>query len=111
MGTRENSDIPPNTNQETPQAAQPTADDIRRAEWWMIRLTGAIVVLTGGLVFVGYLQFRTMSGQLSEMKSGGADTHALAEAAKTLADQAIAQTAAMDAQSRATQQNVDIARQ
>src|SRR5579862_1877652 len=56
-------------------------DRVKRAEWLMIGLTAGIVLLTLGLVIVGILQWRVMSGQLGEMKSGGDDTHALALAA------------------------------
>ena len=57
-------------------------DRVKRAEWLMIGLTFGIVLLTLGLVIVGVLQWRVLSGQLSEMKSGGVDTHNLADAAQ-----------------------------
>ncbi len=47
----------------------------------MIWLTGAVAFFTLGLVFVGILQWSAMRGQLSEMRSGSADTHELAVAA------------------------------
>ena len=46
----------------------------------MIRLTGAIVALTLGLVIVGALQWNAMRGQLREMQSGGVDTGHIASA-------------------------------
>lgn len=53
---------------------------VKRAERWMIWLTGAIALFALGAVVVGVLQWRVMSGQLREMKSGGVDTHNLAVA-------------------------------
>jgi hypothetical protein len=63
-------------------------DRVRGAEKWMIWLTGGIVFLTAGIVIVGILQWNAMRGQLSEMHSGGVDTHVLAVQAKNQADAA-----------------------
>lgn len=52
----------------------------------MIWLTGAIAFFGLCTVIVGFLQWNAMKGQLSEMHSGGVDTHTLAEAAKRQAD-------------------------
>lgn len=71
---------------------------LKRAELWMIIFTGAIAVFGLCAVIVGVLQWKTMSGQLGEMKSGGADTHALAEAAKAQATAASAQAEQAKAQ-------------
>ena len=56
-------------------------DQIRSAEKWMIWLTAAIAFFGLCTVIVGTLQWIVMGGQLREMKSGGTDTHALAESA------------------------------
>lgn len=63
-------------------------DRLKSAEKWMIWLTGAIVVV--GLLQFGaaFMQWRAIAGQLEEMKSGGVDTHALANAASDQADAA-----------------------
>lgn len=61
-------------------------DRIRRAERWMISLTFAIAFFALCSIIVGILQWRAMRGQLNEMKTGSADTHALADAAKSQAD-------------------------
>lgn len=75
------------SEQRVENEVQAISDRVKRAEWLMIGLTACIVLLTLGLVIVGILQWRVMSWQLSEMKSGGVDTHDLALAAK---DQAAA---------------------
>jgi hypothetical protein len=62
---------------------------MRRAEIWMLWLTGAIVFSGFCSVAVGILQWSVMRGQLGEMKSGGTDTHNLAVSARK-------QAAAMD---------------
>jgi hypothetical protein len=61
--------------------------------WWIIRFFSetkatdwAITFLTGGLLLVGYWQWEAISGQLEEMRKGGADTHELAVQAKNQAD-------------------------
>jgi hypothetical protein len=46
------------------------------------RFTLYIGILTGALVIVGVLQWGVILGQLTEMRSGGVDTHNLALAAK-----------------------------
>jgi hypothetical protein len=61
-------------------------DRVKRAEWLMIGLTAGIVLLTLGLVIVGVLQWRVLSGQLREMHDSGIDTHDLAVAAGKQAD-------------------------
>jgi hypothetical protein len=62
-------------------------------KWWIVRFftesnatDWAIVGLTAALVIVGYWQWEAISGQLEEMKKGGADTHELAVQAKNQAD-------------------------
>jgi hypothetical protein len=52
---------------------------------WIVRIftkpnatDWVIVILTVGIVLVGYWQWKTMKGQLKEMQNGGVDTHALA---------------------------------
>jgi hypothetical protein len=92
------------------------SDRIKRAEMWMILLTAAIVVLTLGMVIVGVLQWRAMRGQLDEMKSGSADTHDLALAAKaqadsskTIAEQTQKQSASTDALAQAAAKSVNAA--
>ncbi len=74
------------TDQRVETAVQAIEDRTKRAEWLMIGLTAGIVLLTLGLVIVGVLQWRVMSGQLSEMRTGGTDTHDLAVAAGKQAD-------------------------
>lgn len=54
----------------------------------MIYLTAAIAFFALCSVIVGYFQWSAMRGQLAEMKSGGIDTHALAQAARDQADAA-----------------------
>ncbi len=54
----------------------------------MIWLTGAIAFFGLCSVVAAFLQWSAMNGQLNEMKSGGADTHTLAAAAKEAADTA-----------------------
>lgn len=61
-------------------------DELRRAEKWMIWLTGAIAIFGLCAVVVSFLQWRMMSNQLDEMKSGSTDTHELAVQAKKQAD-------------------------
>ncbi|WP_263356130.1 hypothetical protein [Acidicapsa ligni] len=56
-------------------------DRVKTGERWVIGLTGALV-LVGLLQFgAGFLQWRTMKGQLKEMHDGGVDTHKLVTAA------------------------------
>ena len=57
-------------------------DRIRGAEKWMIWLTAAIAFFGLCAVVVGVLQWNAMKGQLTEMRSGGIDTHTLAETSK-----------------------------
>jgi hypothetical protein len=64
---------------------------VKRAEVWMIGLTFSIALFALCAVVVGILQWNAMRGQLAEMKSGGADTHDLAEAAKKQAGVAATQ--------------------
>ena len=52
-------------------------DRVKRAERWMIGLTGAIAFFGLCSVIVGVLQWRAMRGQLNEMQSTGVDTHSL----------------------------------
>jgi hypothetical protein len=62
--------------------------DVKGSESLMTKLTGALV-LVGLLQFgAAFLQWKTMDKQLGEMKSGGIDTHALANAASDQADAA-----------------------
>jgi hypothetical protein len=63
-------------------------DRVKRAERWMIYLTGAIAFFGLCSVIVGILQWRSMNGQLGEMHEGGIDTLALADAASDQADAA-----------------------
>jgi len=63
-------------------------DRVKRAEWLMIGLTAGIVLLTLGLVIVGILQWRVMSGQLGEMKSSSGQTDQLISKTGTLAENA-----------------------
>jgi hypothetical protein len=63
-------------------------DEVRTAEKYMLWLTGAIAFFALCTIGVGLLQWNVMSGQLGEMKSGGVDTHNLADAAKKQADKA-----------------------
>jgi hypothetical protein len=67
---------------------QDLGDELHKAERWMIGLTGAIAFLGLCTVVVGAFQWSAMKGQLGEMKSGGVDTHAIAEAASDQADAA-----------------------
>jgi hypothetical protein len=93
--------VPPVTEQQpgSPDAAQVAKEDVdtkienlgdqlHAAEKWMIWLTGAIAFFGLCTVVVGALQWNAMKGQLREMKSGGVDTHALAETASDQADAA-----------------------
>ena len=57
-------------------------DRMRSAEKIIAWLTGAIALFALGSVIVGLLQWNVMSGQLTEMHTGGIDTHTLAEASK-----------------------------
>src|ERR1700686_2566217 len=91
---------PPPPNDPYPPAAQGISrqevqsqvdgieDRVKRAERWMIYLTGAIAFFGLCSVVVGLLQWRAMNGQLREMHEGGIDTHALADAASNQADAA-----------------------
>lgn len=54
-------------------------DDAASSQWWFNLL---LVIFTGALAALAFVQSRTMSGQLAEMKTTSADTHDLAEAAK-----------------------------
>jgi hypothetical protein len=63
-----------------------------KKKWWIVRFFAesnatdwAIALLTAALVIVGYWQWQAISGQLEEMKKGGADTHELAIQAKNQA--------------------------
>ncbi len=84
-------DSPPPPNNPNPPAAQGISrqevrsevqnieDRVKRAERWMIGLTGAIALFALCSVIVGILQWCAMSGQLTEMHNGGIDTHDLAQ--------------------------------
>src|ERR1019366_4589782 len=85
-------------------------DRVKRAEWLMIGLTSGIVALTLGLVVVGILQWRVMSGQLGEMKSGGVDTHDLVQAAKTQAAANVQQVGSFAAQTLTAQNLLKLTR-
>ena len=63
-------------------------DRVKRAERWMIGLTAAIAFFGLCSVVVAVLQWQSMDGQLEEMRRGGVDTHALANAAIDQADAA-----------------------
>src|SRR5271166_6628935 len=78
----------PVTNQEVKDAVEAIDDRVKRAEWLMIGLTAGIVLLTLGLVIVGILQWRVMSGQLGEMKSASGQTDKLIEKTRVLAENA-----------------------
>jgi hypothetical protein len=64
---------------------QKLEERLSSAEKWMIWLTGAIAFWGLCGVIVGVLQWSAMKGQLAEMKSGGTDTHSLAEASNRAA--------------------------
>ena len=70
-------------------------DRVKKGERWMIGLTSAIALSALCSVVVGGLQWSTMMGQLSEMKSGGSDTHNLAVAAGNQAIAASGQAGSM----------------
>ena len=74
------------TDKGVESAVHAIEDRVKRAEWLMIGLTAAIALSAIGGVIVGILQWSAMRGQLSEMKSGGVDTHNLAVAAGKQAD-------------------------
>jgi hypothetical protein len=76
------------SSQEVQTQVKKLEDQVRRAEKWMIWLTAAIAFFGLCQVIASLLQWRTMSGQLREMKSSGVDTHVLAEAAKKQAEKA-----------------------
>jgi hypothetical protein len=91
---------PPSPDNKPSTAAKPVSEShekteiqrleerLSRAEKWMIWLTGAIAFWGLCGVVVGVLQWSAMKGQLAEMKSGAADTHILAQAAKKQAEKA-----------------------
>lgn len=88
---------------------------VKRAERWMIGLTAAIAFFGLCAVIVGGLQWNAMTDQLAEMKSGGVDTHTLAEASKKQADHlesligtAKEQNATMSKQLTAMQKQVEV---
>jgi hypothetical protein len=68
------------------EAVHAIEDRVSRAEKFMIGLTAAIALFAFGTIIVGIFQWSVMSGQLAEMKSGGADTKAIAIAAGKQAD-------------------------
>ena len=66
----------------TPAADAELNDRIKRAEAWVIWLTGAMALFAFCSVVVGYFQWYVMKGQLGEMRSGSADTKQLVTAAQ-----------------------------
>jgi hypothetical protein len=85
----------PNTPDAKPISAQQVhaevkiiEDRVKQAEKWMIGLTGAIAFFGLCQVVAGFLQWKAMSGQLTEMRGSSVDTHTLAEAARKQADKA-----------------------
>src|SRR5258708_36168364 len=60
-------------------------EHMKSSDRWMIALTFAIAFFALCSVLVGVLQWRSMNGQLKEMRDGSADTHILAKAAQTQA--------------------------
>jgi len=93
-----NTPVPPDSPPTPPAQAIPDnnvtgtvkniEDSVKRAERWMIGLTAGIVLLTLGLVIVGVLQWRVMSGQLGEMRSSSGQTDQLIAKTGTLASNA-----------------------
>lgn len=65
------------SNNEKKTRIERLEDRIRTAEKWMIFLTGLIFVVTVAGVLAAYLQWKTMDGQLDEMRSNGKQTDKL----------------------------------
>jgi hypothetical protein len=80
-----------------PTAHQELNDRVKRAEAWMIWLTGALALLALCSVLVGYFQWTAMRDQFVEIHSGSKDTTLLASAAQKQAEN----TAKLVQQSRA----------
>jgi len=76
------------SNRDVKNAVDDIEDRVKRAEWWMIRLTAAIALFALGSVIVGVLQWNAMRGQLREMQSSSGQTDQLIAKTGTLADNA-----------------------
>lgn len=81
---------------------------VNKAETRMVWLTAAIAFFALCSVVVSVLQWRTMQGQLDEMKSGSTDTHTLAEQAKVQAGAAATLASTAEATLRSTQKSFQI---
>jgi hypothetical protein len=91
-------------------AIQAVENKVDQTQVWMVWLTAAIAFFALCSVGVGILQWNAMRGQLREMKSGGDDTHALAQAAVLQAQSAEALAGASNFQVITATEQVEAAK-
>jgi len=84
------------SHQDVQSEVKDIEDRVKRAERWMIGLTGGIAFFALCAVIVGILQWSAMNGQLKEMQGGSRDTHTLAQAADIQAKKMTDVSAAAD---------------